>query len=373
MPYQENTKPEPQPYTPIAVQVGNHWQTGFFWEPANMGLWLVYLNAGESGYYSRHILAAKVWVLGDECAQPQPAEPEDTEIDELKAKVQALSDEPDYYARLEKGLPLLETLVNKTIEMHHETKQLIASLDPMVDQPQPLPANQVELNPLCPPADFTQPAPMPDMSILAKIEESADEPREIPLQILDTIDAYIEAVSPDEFEELMQLAADKERISQEIIEARETRNEQRDTLRPNARANAGQLRAIATWIARYASHHEHDWFYRFTRSLFGHGVEMNHLTVAQASQVEIALAQINGNRAYGSAWNTANLALDIHYKFDLYPDDWERAKVEFRECQQRFCYQVSMGRVNHPKHLTHGEALDYAKLVNAALPTLAIH
>jgi hypothetical protein len=35
---------------------------------------------------------------------------------------------------------------------------------------------------------------------------------------------------------------------------------------------------------------------------------------------------------------------------------------------QRFAYQVSMGRVNHPKYLTHAEASEFCKLVNVVMP-----
>lgn len=186
----------------------------------------------------------------------------------------------------------------------------------------------------------------------------------IPLLITEIADAYLEAVDSSELDELIQLDADKDRANREINELLEAHP------RSNALANKGQIEAITTWISRYAPHAEKNWFNRFTKSILGQSVAMNRLTVAQASQIEISLNQISRTRAYGSEWNTANLALDLHYKFDLYPDDPERAKATYRACQQRLCYQVSMGRVNHPKFLTRGEAREFSKLVDAIVPSV---
>lgn len=216
---------------------------------------------------------------------------------------------------------------------------------------------------------------MTDMGLVDDNTPIDSNPTAIPHSIAQTAAAYLVAVAPAEIEELMQLEADLDSARQEIIEAREARNAQFDTLlaRPYALANAGQLKAIATQIARYAPHAEKNWLIRFTRTLFGRSVELSRLTAIQASRLEIALASINRNRAYAADWNTADGELNMHYKFDLYPTDWERAKATYRECQQRFCYQVSDGRVNHPKYLTRHEAQAFSELVKSAISSIVAH
>lgn len=191
------------------------------------------------------------------------------------------------------------------------------------------------------------------------------KPTAIPMLITDITAAYLVAVPASELDERIQLEADREAAQQEIIEVTEAR--------PYAPANRGQLNAITTWLARYAPHAEKNWLPRFTRTLFGRSIELSRLTATQASQLEIALAQLNRTRAYAADWNTADGELNMHYKFDLYPTDYERAKVSYRECQQRFCYQVSMGRVNHPKYLTRHEAQAFSALVATATQPAATH
>lgn len=218
---------------------------------------------------------------------------------------------------------------------------------PMVDQPA---QNVVTLKPRnCNKEDF-EPAPTA-----------------IPMQIVAIADAYLEAVDPAELDELIQLQADKERAQQEIIEAAES------ITRPNALANRGQLREITTWIAKHAPHAEKNWFPRFTRLLFGASVAMNQLTTSQAELVMASLRHLNNTRSYPREWNMATVHLMIYYKYDLNYDDLDRAGKECAACEQKFCYDVSLGRTNDTRCLTHDEAGGFVALVNALVPTVPAH
>lgn len=136
-------------------------------------------------------------------------------------------------------------------------------------------------------------------------------------------------------------------------------------------ATRAQIEAIEHLIAMYCPGRENGWFYRFTLDLLGKAKELCTLTYSEAGQVRARLEWIARGFCTNNALTYPQLALNLHYKRDLYPDDDQRATIERNECTRRFALIASKGRTNQPRKLTDFEAERFAQLVEGAvlLPT----